>query len=89
MGFVVLLHPKAAKEPDKLGQQTGPRIKERLRYLKNNPETVGKNLKPSHFWTLRIGDYRVIYEIDKAEKRVTVLFVGHRKRVHDDFSNLL
>lgn len=89
MGFVVLLHPKAAKELDKLNNQIGSRIRERLRDLRNSPEAVGKLLKPSDFWSLRIGDYRAIYEIDKIEKRVIVLFIGHRKRVYDDFSHLL
>jgi mRNA interferase RelE/StbE len=89
VSFVVLLHSKAAKELDKLEQQIRSRIKERLRDLKNSPETAGKILKPSQFRSLRIGDYRVIYEIDKAEKRVIVLFVGHRRRVYDDFSKLL
>ena len=89
MNFVVLLHPKAVKELSKLEPQIGSRIRERLRDLENNPEVAGKVLKPSRFWRLRIGDYRVIYEIDKAEKRVIVLFIGHRKRVYDDFSSLL
>lgn len=33
-----------------------------------------------------MGDYRAIYEIDRDESRVVVLFVGHRKKVYDDFS---
>lgn len=89
MGFSVLLHPRAAKELNKLERQIADRIIEGLKDLKDNPETVGKILKPSDFWSLRIGDYRVIYEIDKTKKRVVVLFIGHRKNVYDDFSNLL
>jgi len=89
VGFSVLLHPRAAKELNKLERQIADRIIEGLKDLKDNPETVGKILKPSDFWSLRIGDYRVIYEIDKTKKRVVVLFIGHRKNVYDDFSNLL
>ena len=88
MGFSVLLHPRAAKELNKLERQIADRIIVGLRDLRDNPETVGKIIKSSDFWSLRIGDYRVIYEIDKTEKRV-VLFIGHRKNVYDDFSNLL
>ena len=89
MAFSVLLHPRAAKELDKLEKQIAKRIIIGLRELRDNPETVGKILGPSDFWSLRIGDYRVIYEIDNTEKRVVVLFIGHRKRVYYDFSNLL
>jgi mRNA interferase RelE/StbE len=89
VGFAVLLHPKAAKELDKLERQIKDRIIARLKDLRDKPDTLGKILKPLGFWSLRIGDYRVIYEIDKPKKRVVVLFIGHRKKVYDDFSKLL
>lgn len=88
MGFAVLLHPKAAKELDKLERQIKDRIIARLKDLRDKPDTLGKILKPIGFWSLRIGDYRVIYETDEPEKRVVVLFIGHRKKVYDDFSKL-
>jgi len=87
--FTVLLHPKTAKELDKLENQTRRRIRESLKELRNNPEKIGKRLRPSNFWSLRIGDYRAIYEIDSTEKRVIILFVGHRSKVYDDFSKIL
>jgi len=86
--FTVLLHPKAAKELEKIEGTTKVRIVERLRDLKDNPERVGKVLKHSNFWSLRVGDYRAIYEIDRTRKQVIVLFIGHRKKVYDDFSKL-
>ncbi len=59
-----------------------------MKELEESPE-IGEQLKPSRFWKLRAGDYRMIYEIDKASNRVIVLFVGHRKNVYDEFSRLL
>jgi mRNA interferase RelE/StbE len=89
VAFAILLHAKAAKELERLEEDLRTRIKERLRELKNNPESIGKALKPSDFWSLRIGDYRAIFEIDRAKKQVIVLFIGHRKKVYDDFSKML
>ena len=89
MVFAVLLHSKAVKELEKIEHQTRTRTTERLKELKNNPEAIGKVLKHSDFWSLRVGDYRAIYEIDRAKKQVIILFVGHRKKVYDDFSKLL
>ena len=89
MAFAILLHPKAAKELERLEEDLRTRIKERLRELNNNPESIGKALKPSDFWSLRIGHYPAIFEIDQAEKQVIVLFIGHRKKVYDDFSKML
>ncbi|MBS7632836.1 type II toxin-antitoxin system RelE/ParE family toxin [Candidatus Bathyarchaeota archaeon] len=88
MTFTVLLHPKAVKELEKIGNTIKARIVERLRDLKDNPERVGKILKHSNFWSLRVGDYRAIYEIDRTKKQVIILFIGHRKKVYDDFSKL-
>ncbi len=88
MVFTVLLHPKAAKELEKIENTTKARIMERLRDLKDNPERVGKALKYSNFWSLRVGDYRAIYEVNRTRRQVIVLFVGHRKKVYDDFSKL-
>jgi mRNA-degrading endonuclease RelE of RelBE toxin-antitoxin system len=89
VAFAILLHPKAAKELERLEEDLRTRIKERLRELKNNPESIGKALKPSDFWSLRIGDYRAIFEIDRAKKQVIGLFIEHRKKVYDDFSKML
>jgi len=88
MSFTVLLHPKAAKELEKIEDTGKARIMEKLRDLKDNPERVGKVLRHSNFWSLRVGDYRAIYEIDRTRRQVIVLFVGHRKKVYDDFSKL-
>jgi mRNA interferase RelE/StbE len=89
VAFAILLHPKAAKELEKLEESLRTRMKARLKDLEDNPESVGKVLKPSDFWSLRIGDYRAIFEIDRAKRQVIVLFIGHRKKVYDDFSKML
>jgi len=86
--FAVLLHPKAAKELEKIEDQTRSRIKEKLKELRDTPERIGKRLKHSDFWSLRVGDYRAIYEMNRNKKQVVVLFIGHRKKVYDDFSKM-
>lgn len=88
MSFKVIFHPKAASALKKLEEDIKNRIKKKLRILTDQPE-AGKRLKYSDFWSLRIGDYRAIYEIDRKNKQVIVLFIGHRKKVYDDFSKLL
>ncbi len=89
MAFAVVLHPKAAKELERIESRVRTRIVERLRDLRDNPEAVGKLLRHSDFWSLRVGDYRAIYEISRTRKQVIVLFIGNRKKVYDDFSKLL
>jgi len=88
VAFKVFLHPKAAKALEKIEESIRVRIVEKLRELRSRPERVGKRLRYSDFWSLRVGDYRAIYEIDREKNRVIVLFVGHRKKVYDDFSKI-
>ena len=89
MVFTFLLHPKASKELERIGNPIRSRIMERLRELKDNPDAVGKLLKPISLWSPKIGDYCAIYEVDRARKQVIILFIGHGKKVYDDFSKLL
>ena len=88
MTFTILLHPKAARELNRIEEPMRSRIKERLAELRDNPEEMGKQLRYTDFWSLRIGDYRAIYDIKRERGQVIVLFVGHMRNVHDDFSRI-
>jgi mRNA interferase RelE/StbE len=89
VSFKVLLHPKATKEPQKTEKYIQTRIVESAKQLRKNPDQIGKPLKQSDFWSLRVGDYRVIYEINPDKNQVVIIFVGHRNKVYDDFSKML
>ena len=86
MTYTVLLHPKAAKALNKTEEKT--RITEKLKQLKTSPEKAGKRLKYCEYYSLRIGDYRAIYEINTNQKQVIVLYIGHRKNVYNDFTKI-
>jgi len=88
LSFAVLLHPRAARSLKKLHSSIRSRILESVKELERTPDK-GDQMKPSQFRRLRVGDYRVIYEIDMQSKRVIELYMGHRKNVYDDFTRLL
>ncbi|MBU0898269.1 MAG: type II toxin-antitoxin system RelE/ParE family toxin [Nanoarchaeota archaeon] len=85
--YSIFLHPLADKFLKDSDKVVGEQIKKKLRELKEFPER-GKPLKYTNFWSLRIGDYRAIYEIHKKENKIIVLFIGHRSNVYDDVSKL-
>jgi mRNA interferase RelE/StbE len=87
LSFTVLLHPRAAKSLKKLQTSIRNRILESLKKLEQRPEK-GDQMKPSQFWKLLVGDYRVIYEVNQQTSQIIVLHVGHRKKVYDEFSRL-
>lgn len=88
MTYRVFLHPKAKASLDELDDAVSQRIKNKAKELAEHPER-GKPLKHSAFWSLRVGDYRAVYEIQQDRQRIVILFVGHRKDVYDDFSKSL
>lgn len=51
------------------------------------PELFGKRLSGSlrEYWSLRVGDYRVVYKTDK--KSVCVMGISHRKNVYKVMDN--
>jgi len=89
LSFNILLHPKAARFLKKLERSLRDRIIGDIRQLEESPQEKGERLIHSPFWRLRVGDYRVIYEIDRNQRKVIILFIGHRRDVYDEFSRLL
>ena len=51
--------------------------------LKEDPE-LGKPLTVhlTGLWSLRIGDYRAIYQIDNNQLLIFVIKIGHRKKIY-------
>ncbi len=78
-----------AKALKKLDAMNKARMRKALEELEVDPWKAGKPLHPSDFWSIRAGDYRAVYEIDAGQNQVTVLFIGHRKKVYDDFTKML
>lgn len=60
------------------------RINERILKLRENPRPPGvRKLQGAvEGWRIRVGDYRVIYQIDDAEQKVTIVRVRHRRDVY-------
>ena len=84
MPYQILLHSKADKTLKNFEEQLQKRIKQKIRILKDQPRS-GKLLKGSKFFSLRVGDYRVIYEIKTDPLRIIVLYIGHRNAVYDNY----
>ena len=84
MPYQILLHSKADKTLQNYEEQLQKRIKQKIRILKDQPRS-GKLLKGSKFFSLRVGDYRVIYEIKTDPLRIIVLYIGHRNAVYDNY----
>ena len=79
--FKVAWTEKSLKDLDKLENLTSRRIIKGVDELINNPCNKDiKKLKGADLYRLRVGDYRVIFEVYMAE--IKILKVGHRRNVY-------
>jgi mRNA interferase RelE/StbE len=83
MRYQVILSKSVQKQLDRLPDEIANRILERFIELETNPRPADvKKLKGRDAWRIRIGDYRVIYEIHDRVLQVIVITIGHRREVY-------
>jgi mRNA interferase RelE/StbE len=83
MKYTVLLSKSVQKQLDKLPDEIGKRIQRRLGSLEVDPRPPDcKKLKGGDGWRIRVGDYRVIYEIHDRQLLVIVIEAGHRRDIY-------
>ena len=83
MSHAVSILRRAQREVEDLPQDVYRRVAVALRDLADNPCPPGcQKLSARDAWRIRVGDYRVIYEIDDAGRTVLIVHVGHRRDVY-------
>lgn len=81
--YAIEVTRSAAQELRKLAKVEGKLIAKAIYGLASNPRPTGvKKLVGQKVWRLRVGDYRVIYEIYDSRVLIVVLKVAHRREVY-------
>lgn len=73
----------AEKELLSLNKSLGQRIIQKISLLENNP--YGQNsqkLEGGRGYRIRVGDYRVVYTINKENKTILIIKIGHRREIY-------
>ena len=88
MKYSVEFKKSAAKNLRKLPQSVQKRIIDKLSENENSPppsvETKLKGNNPFH--RIRVGDYRIIYEVQNDILVILVIKIGHRKDIYKHLS---
>ena len=80
MPYTVTLLRRAQRQLAQLAPHDYRRVRDALRGLADTPRPPGCiKLSGREAWRIRIGEYRVIYEIDDQQRTVTVLQIRHRR----------
>jgi mRNA interferase RelE/StbE len=81
--FQIIWSDSAIKELRKLDRSVARRIYDTVSRLSGEPYRWVIRIVNSPYYRLRVGDYRVILDIEEGALRILVIKVGHRKNVYD------
>ena len=77
---VELLDRRTRRELDRIHQPDFDRVAEAILKLEDDPRPPGcRKLRGLEGWRIRVGNWRVIYTIDDAERLVTIVAVRRRR----------
>ncbi len=83
----ILVAKPAKKDLERLPKKIYQRISEDIFLLAKDPFPPNSKKLQSEdgFYRIRIGDYRVVYQLNLKEKTIIVTRVKHRKDIYRDF----
>ncbi len=83
--YEVNISKRAERELRRLDRITKNRIVTASLALAHDPRPPGclKVRTTEGLWRIRVGDWRIGYEIDDEVRHVTIITVGHRREFYD------
>ena len=83
MTYTITILRRAQSELADLPADAYVQVRETIRSLARDPRPPGcLKLTGRTGWRIRVGNYRVVYEIDDTTQSILVLHVGHRRDVY-------
>ena len=82
MTYEILFSDKALKQLKKMERHVQERIIAAMERVRIKPEKYVTKLVGDPGYKLRVGDYRIIMDIDSKNLQVLVLKIGHRKNIY-------
>lgn len=80
--YEISFSDNARKQFLKLEKDIQKKISNALQRIKVRPESHIKKLVGDSSFRLRVGDYRVIMDIDKGKLLILVIKIGHRRNIY-------
>jgi len=81
--YELIYSPTALKQLEKLKGNIKERIIIALERLRIRPESCNiKKLIGMQGYRFRVGDYRIIFDIEKEKLLILILQIGHRKNIY-------
>jgi mRNA interferase RelE/StbE len=83
--YSIEITSRAERELRRLDRQIKNRVTQTIMSLTKEPRPVGclKVQSEAGVWRVRVGDWRIGYEIDDLKQSVTIIRVGHRSDFYE------
>jgi len=86
MSYSVEYESEALADLEKLDPEIRKRIVNKIEWLAQNFEQITPQSLTGDwtgFYKLRVGNYRIIYQVDLSEKIIMIDVVGQRRQIYD------
>ena len=82
MAWSVIWSDEAQKDLESMDIQVARRMVAKVESTLSNPLRFYARLKSSRYYTLRVGDYRVLARLSLEERLVVIRRAGHRSQIY-------
>lgn len=83
MTYEIFIEKRAQQALSRIAKPDQDRIAAAIRRLADEPRPDGvKKLSGREAWRIRVGDYRILYEIDDEQLVILIIDIGHRREVY-------
>ena len=84
MTYRIIVTSTATKERRRLEAKSRRRVDDTLISLRETPWPRGarKIAGSRNDWRIRVGDYRVLYEVDTEQEVITIWRIAHRREAY-------
>jgi mRNA interferase RelE/StbE len=85
MAYELVIQQSASKALQRIDKPVRRRIAAAIDKLKDDPQPANATqvISVPGAWRIRVGDYRVLYEVHDLELTVLVVKIAHRSTVYD------
>jgi mRNA interferase RelE/StbE len=82
MNYTISWEPNTEKFLDKLPIDIAERIVLKVNQIKDNPFHFLEHYEGADYYKLRVGEYRLLIDVDTKNQILRIQVIGHRKNIY-------
>ena len=80
--YKIRIKKSVKKDISSFDKKTNQRLFKSIQKLQSNPYTNAKKLTGKEFYRVRVGKYRIVYEIIETDLEIIIYKIRHRKDIY-------